>query len=73
MGWALDPQGWVEGPQVEGVHRGLGLRRLSLTTLPGSREILGAQCCAVKLTDTGFKLGSSVSHQAAPRKTLPYC
>lgn len=51
---------WWEGTQVEGVRPGLGLRCLSLTTLLGSREIPGAPCCAANLTDTGFKLGSSV-------------
>lgn len=35
-----------------------------------SREILGVPCCAKSLMDTGFRLGSSVSHQAVPRKTL---
>lgn len=70
---SLNPQGRVGGPQVEGVHPGWVLRCLPLTTLPGSREIPGAQCCAANLMDTGFKLGSSVSHQAVPRKTLLCC
>lgn len=37
------------------------------------REIPGVLCCAANPMDTGFKLGSSVLHQAVPGKTLLCC
>lgn len=38
-----------------------------------SREIPGVPCCAANPMDTGFKLGSSVLHQAVPGKILLCC
>lgn len=60
----LNPQGWMEGRPMEGVHRA-GLRCLSLTTLPtpGDSGVRAVQRTRWTLE---FKLGSSVLHQAVP-------
>lgn len=71
LGWVLDPQGWVEGLQRMSAQ---GWAQLSvLGPIACFREILGVPCCAMSPMDTGFRLGSSASHQAVPRKTLLCC